>query len=366
MSVISPPGYLHNLGTHTAQIDRIAAVAAGLMPDGAGLTWRGAVRQIDDMKVTQNGTPNMSVNVAAGLAFVKGTENTFQGLYSVPNDGPVNLVIAAAHATLARNDLIICRIRDAFYSGATNTATLEVVTGTAAASPSDPTVPANSLIIGRVRVAAAASSIVTGAIDQLAPVTAALGGMIPCTSTSRPTAVKSTLIYETDTGNIMVYDGAIWQVVMKPFFDDQQFIVKNTDESVTSSVVMQNDNELFFSVVSGAKYLFEFVLNTTAGSSAVDGQATLVVPSGTLSAVCLAMDPAVSAGTIGSGEFRSFTAGGQILQFGTSATGTGVRIKGTFIATANGVVQLQWAQLASSATALTVRAGSTVEARRVG
>jgi hypothetical protein len=47
-----------------------------------------------DLAVTQNGTPNMSVNVAAGRAFIRGTEtgSLNQGVYSFFNDGIVNLL----------------------------------------------------------------------------------------------------------------------------------------------------------------------------------------------------------------------------------------------------------------------------------
>lgn len=213
MTVINPPGYMQNLSTHTAQVDRIAAIGSGMAPSGAGLTWRGGVRGAADMKVAAQGSPNMTVAVAAGLAFVLGTQNAFQGLYTVPNDASVNVTITAAHATLVRWDLIVVRVQDQFYSGASNTATIEVVTGTASASPTDPALPANSLVIGRVRVAAAATSITNAMIDDIRTWTASLGGYVLCLSTNRPTASDGLAIYEIDTDRAYIYNGTTWMVV---------------------------------------------------------------------------------------------------------------------------------------------------------
>lgn len=212
MTVINPPGYLHNVATHTAQVDRIAAIASGMVPDGAGLTWREGVRGFGDLLVAAQATPNMTVQVAAGLAFVKGTSNTFQGLYTVANDASVNVTITAAHATLGRRDLIVARIQDAFYAGAANTATIEVVTGTAASSPVDPALPASSLLLARITVDPAVTSITNAKITDLRKWSAALGGTIMCLSTARPTAVgnRGTSIYETDTGWSYVSDGVNW------------------------------------------------------------------------------------------------------------------------------------------------------------
>jgi len=245
MAVINPPGYLHNLATHTAQVDRIAAIASGIMPDGAGLTFRPGVRGIGDLKVAAQGSPNMTVAVAAGLALVKGSLNAFQGLYSVPNDGSTNVTISASNPTLPRNDLIIVRVQDSFYSGATNTATIEVVTGTAAASPSDPALPANSLLLARVRVLANATSIVNGQIDDLRQWTAGVGGVIPCLSTARPNIAEATMIYEIDTDRLRVSDGTGWNYVAgtAPEVIARQTAAQSIPNNTFTSVTFDTEDE---------------------------------------------------------------------------------------------------------------------------
>ena len=144
----------------------------------------GVVRATD-FAVTQNGTPNMSVNVAAGGAFIRGTQNANQGAYHVWNDGTVNLSITAADATNGRRDLVIAQVRDAAYSGATNDARITVVTGTAAASPVDPSLASfpNALVLARITVAAGDTAINTADITDLRTVANQLG-KIPTFNTS--------------------------------------------------------------------------------------------------------------------------------------------------------------------------------------
>jgi hypothetical protein len=133
----------------------------------AALAGQAGISNFADLLVAAHGTPNMSVDVAAGSAFIAGTEATFQGSYYFLNDAVVNLVVAAADVTNPRHDLVVARIRDTAYSGANDDAALVVVTGTPAGSPVDPATPADSLVLARVQVNANASSIVAGNITDL-------------------------------------------------------------------------------------------------------------------------------------------------------------------------------------------------------
>lgn len=144
-------------GSHAAEDDRLLTAA---LATSAGVNSAAA------LKVTQQTTPAMSVQVAAGSAFVAGTESALQGLYFVYNDAAVNVTIAAADATNPRRDLIVLRVKDAAYSGAANSATVESVTGTPAASPTLPAVPANCHVLAEIAVAAAATSIIDANITD--------------------------------------------------------------------------------------------------------------------------------------------------------------------------------------------------------
>jgi hypothetical protein len=179
MPVRTQPWVIQGLSTPAeAARDVLAAMlGAPLVAEtpSATLTAGGAhgVVLATDFAVTQNGTPNMSVNVAAGRAFVRATvtESLTAGVYSAFNDGTVNLAIAAADPTNPRRDLVCLQTRDSNYAtgGGATDARLFVITGTPAASPSDPTIPANCLVLARVAVAAAAASIVNANITDLRP-----------------------------------------------------------------------------------------------------------------------------------------------------------------------------------------------------
>lgn len=130
-----------------------------------------------DFDVSQRGVgANMSVDVAAGAAWLKGTTSARQGIYNFYNDGVVNVAINAAHATLPRIDQIIVRAYDSVDGGAgqdigaveylagtaTSGATLDNRTGAAA-------LPANSFRIADVLVGAAVTSITDANIRDRRP-----------------------------------------------------------------------------------------------------------------------------------------------------------------------------------------------------
>lgn len=209
MAVESPPVFLQ-AGSHGAELVRRALYAQ--------LGLRGGIVASGDLAVTQNGTPNMTVLVATGQVVVPGSEGTYQGAYICENRGSLSVSIAAADATNPRYDLIVARVRDAAYSGATNTFAIEAVTGTPAASPAEPTIPANSWVLARVEVVALDTTITTANITDRRTtgtgqfgLAAALGGKITCTSTTRPTAPFEGMdIYETDTDFEYTYSGSAW------------------------------------------------------------------------------------------------------------------------------------------------------------
>ncbi len=137
-----------------------------------GLVFNAGTQKAADCAVAAKGTPDMSVNVAAGAVFVAASSSGAGDYYLVSSAGTVNVGIAASDATNARHDLIVARVYDSFYGGASNKATIEVVTGSPTGSPVDPAVPANSFVLARVVVPATAGSIVSGDITDLRVVNA--------------------------------------------------------------------------------------------------------------------------------------------------------------------------------------------------
>jgi len=175
-----------------------------------------------DLAVSENGTPNMSVDVAGGAAIIHGTESTYQGSYFVENRGLENLSIADSDPTNDRYDLVVAKVEDSEESGATDAWSLAVVTGTPTGSPAAPTAPANCIVLALVFVQANVTTIVDANItDERTDSTrgpgtqdgfaAATGGVIVCTSSTRPTDTYAGMeIYETDTGDVRIWNGSDW------------------------------------------------------------------------------------------------------------------------------------------------------------
>lgn len=209
MAAINPAFALQNAGaTHTAANDRmmLSGLGAGIRA-ATSLIGRGGVNPMAGgvMAVTQTGSPSMGVIVASGIVYIPGTEGSVQGTYAATNDANVTLSISAAHATLPRIDIVVAKVEDEFYSGVTNAWSLVVVTGTANVSPTVPTAPANSVTLGQVAVAANATSITNANITDKRPFFTASGGIIPCTSSTKPalnTISEGQGIYLTDTGDL--------------------------------------------------------------------------------------------------------------------------------------------------------------------
>jgi len=156
MALRTPPSWLQN-GSHSAENDRLTTQAL----------WKtSGVINSGDFNLTQNSTPNMTVNAAPGWAAIVGNYQANMGVYMAYNDATTNLTIATASTTNPRIDLICLTVSDAYYTGATNTVAFNVVTGTPAASPTVPATPTNSLALGQIYVGTSVTSILTANITN--------------------------------------------------------------------------------------------------------------------------------------------------------------------------------------------------------
>jgi len=211
MAIINPPSFMQGRNDHSAQTDRLAESGL-LLPSGAGNTWKTGVRGYSDLKVNPQGTPNMSVRVEAGQAFVP-VSSSLQGTYHVVNDAATTLNIAASHATLNRIDRVILRVADAAISGSTNAASLEVVQGTAAASPSVPFAADSFIELARVAVNAGVTSIPASSITDVRRQTAALGGILTVENNTVRSELSPTpgmTIWNNQAARLEIWDGAAW------------------------------------------------------------------------------------------------------------------------------------------------------------
>lgn len=183
MAELNPPQWLQ-AGSHPANTDRLLTKAI-VAKEGVVLP--------GDLSVSERAAgANMSVDVAAGSAFIHGTESGTQGTYHVYNDAVANLTIAAADATNPRIDLVVAQVRDSFYSGGDDDWQLAVLTGTPAASPAEPAVPDNAIVLARVDVDALAAAITDADItDRRSESTLPMGLRAIVTFTSSGTFDKA-------------------------------------------------------------------------------------------------------------------------------------------------------------------------------
>lgn len=129
-----------------------------------------------DLAVSQHGAGTMSVDVAAGAAWITGDDSpTVQGSYRVYNDGTVNLVIGANASGNPRIDLVIAEVLDSTWAGASNLWRLRAVAGTPGAVPVAPACPVDAIPLATVAVANGASQILTANITGTG-VLASIGG----------------------------------------------------------------------------------------------------------------------------------------------------------------------------------------------
>lgn len=129
----------------------------------------------DSFLVEQNGTPNMSVNVRKGICYVENDSYSFASNVSasaikywrVTNDATVNVSIDNTVSN-PRRDRICVKIDPAAIADdeASNVATVVVVKGTEAASPSLPAEPSNHLTIATILIPNPSSTITTSAITD--------------------------------------------------------------------------------------------------------------------------------------------------------------------------------------------------------
>lgn len=157
-----------------------------------GLPYRDLISEgvagASDLAVAQRGAgANMSVDVAAGVAWIRGDDSALQPVYRCYNDGTVNLAIAAADATNPRIDLVIAEVRDAGFSGVSTDWRLRVVTGTPAASPAAPATPNNAIVLARVSVPANDTAITDSQITDYRPRAGLFAALGVPTVTALPT-----------------------------------------------------------------------------------------------------------------------------------------------------------------------------------
>lgn len=143
--------------------------------DELGLPWRDVISEgvlgTSHLKVSQHaGTPDLSVDIAAGAAWILGDTNAdAQPIYRCRNDAVVNRGISPDPSN-PRKVLIIGQIVDETFAGTGREWEILALHGTPAASPVEPALPDSAIKLAVISVGAAATSIVTANITDTRPI----------------------------------------------------------------------------------------------------------------------------------------------------------------------------------------------------
>jgi hypothetical protein len=155
------------------------------------------------------GTSTMAYSVAAGQGVV--VRSASGGAYVGGNDGAVTVTTTASPPSGSRYDVIYLQFVDTELDGATSVGQLGVVQGTNSGSPTVPAVPTGAIAIATALVPSSASRTDTGVtITQVAPYTAARGGVVPfrsATEQSAATVYEGFPAYRLDTHKPLIYTG---------------------------------------------------------------------------------------------------------------------------------------------------------------
>lgn len=228
-------------GGYTAPQDRTEQTA--MLTKSAVVSVRAGIVPSDgtDATVTAQGTPNMTVNVSPFQAIIPDANG--RAYVYTSDSSVVSPTFATASGSHPRIDLVIARVYDnaAGDSAATTsltlpgsagsitvqsvTGTVELVTGTPAASPTAPALPnSRCIILAVVTVPTSASSIVTGDIAAsgggatAAPFTVAAGGVVPVLNLAAAPATpyEGMQIWTMDTNLLWAYVTGTGWVVQSP------------------------------------------------------------------------------------------------------------------------------------------------------
>ena len=158
MAVHNPPRWLDG-AQHDAEGDRMLLDAIF----GGEAMGDGVVTRSDQLQVTQTGTPTMAVLISAGHAVIRGTEGTSQGSYFCSSPFDETISITNGSSANDRIDLVVARVFDSEYSGASTVWQLDVIQGVPAGAPVAPALPDNSIALAEVTVPQNESSSITNA-----------------------------------------------------------------------------------------------------------------------------------------------------------------------------------------------------------
>ncbi|HEX5596105.1 MAG TPA: H-type lectin domain-containing protein [Micromonosporaceae bacterium] len=214
MAVINPPAWMQ-AGSYPARTDRLALSALLSYPgfavdESTPMRIRQGVKPSYtnyQLKVRAAATPNMTVIVSGGFAFIDQHDTGGQGTYIVANDGDVIVPVApAGGAGQYRKDTVVVSVYDGEYAGNANEARIEVIQGPYAASAGATvrgTLPKNAQVLADISIGPNQTSVAAGNIADVRNYSVAAGGIVPVRSSIAPNRLHpGQALYLTDRDEI--------------------------------------------------------------------------------------------------------------------------------------------------------------------
>lgn len=188
-----------------ANLGQIAKTAANTIRPG--LFWDGSATVV-------SGKANMSYDVRAFTCVT--SRGPTLGAVLLSNDAVYNVATTAAPGSNSRYDVVYIWQREFAIDGSDSNPVIGVVQGTAAASPTVPSLAAypGAIELARILVPSGVTATNSGTtITQTAQFTATSGGVIPFRTTTERDAgtyVEGQLGWLIDSDRVEVYNGASW------------------------------------------------------------------------------------------------------------------------------------------------------------
>ena len=224
----------------------------------------------------------MTVSVQPGSYVVPSTATPTAGGYVSTLASSATLTVQTADPVNPRLDIVVAYVSDTGTSASYGA--VEIITGTAAPSPTAPSAPANSITLAQLSIPAAATSVTSGMITDLRPYTTTTGGILVAPVGS-VTGYTGQLAYDKPSGRFYHNDNASsatqmhvlpWEPVVKTL--SAGVVFGGAETTVLSQTVVTDgytDIEIFFkwpgvASTRGSSYSFNCIFRMYIDSTSVD------------------------------------------------------------------------------------------------
>lgn len=253
-------GIVTPLDHKMAQLGLVVKTAANTIRPG--LFWDGSATIV-------SGKANMSYDVRALTAVL--SRGATAGAVLLSNDAVFNVVTTAAPGSNSRYDLVYIWQREFSIDGTDSNPVIGVIQGTAAASPTVPSLAAfpGAIPLAQILVPAGVTATNSGTtITQTAPFTAAAGGVVPfrnATERDAGTYMESQTGWLIDSDLYQIYNGTAWNAIgtgaVVPTATSTGSIASDGKVTFTTAATIAID------VAAFTDDEYEFILDVTATSS---------------------------------------------------------------------------------------------------